>query len=52
MRENEPDWRSQVDTLAGRIHRWTGNRCNIAEIGQRDLVRLRWEQPPIVANLR
>lgn len=52
VRDDEPVWCSQLDALAGRIHRWSGNRGNIAEIGQRDLARLRREQPPIVANLR
>lgn len=45
-------WREQVDALAEAIHRWTGNRAGISEIGEQDLAHLREERLPIVAALR
>lgn len=51
----DPDdrrWRDQLDTLAERIHRWTGNHAGVAEISVRDVERLRKEQPGVVAELR
>lgn len=45
--ENE-NWRSQLDEIAGHIFDWTGNRAGIAEVGAEELERLRRERPPIV----
>lgn len=44
-------WREQLDGLARRIERWSGNRANVAEIADGDLARLRRERPPIVTEL-
>jgi predicted nucleotidyltransferase len=48
----EPRWRGQLDDLARRVQRWTGNRAGIAEAGEEEIARLRGEEPPIVAELR
>ena len=48
----EPRWRGQLDHLARRVQRWTGNRAGIAEAGEEEIARLRGEEPPIVAELR
>jgi MarR family/Nucleotidyltransferase domain len=45
--EDDPQWRSQVETLADDVYRWTGNRAGIAEVSEAELARLRREQPPI-----
>lgn len=47
----EPRWRGQLDHLARRVQRWTGNRAGIAEAGEEEIARLRGEEP-IVAELR
>lgn len=50
--EDDPRWRHQLETLAADVRRWSGNRAGISEVSQRELGRLRREQPPIVADLR
>jgi predicted nucleotidyltransferase len=50
--EEDPRWREQLDGLAGKISRWTGNRAAILESAEDELVRLATEEPPIVAELR
>lgn len=50
--EHNPVWQAQWDDLAAKIRRWTGNRAAIAEVSERDVRRLRRQQPPIVAELR
>ncbi len=50
--ENDSGWRNQLDSLAERIYRWSGNRAGISEVSQRELTRLRREQPPITTELR
>jgi biotin operon repressor len=51
VEEEDERWRSQIDSLAGAIHSWTGNHAGIAEIFERDLARLRRERPPVVENV-
>jgi predicted nucleotidyltransferase len=48
---DDADWRHQLDGLARRVERWSGNRANVAEIASDDLARLRRERPPIVTEL-
>ncbi|HMJ03067.1 MAG TPA: nucleotidyltransferase domain-containing protein [Conexibacter sp.] len=49
--EDQELWQAQREELAGLVEGWTGNHAGIAEIGEDDLVRLRDERPPIVAEL-
>lgn len=49
--EGDATWRDQVDTLAADVQGWTGNRAEIVELAQQELVRLRRDRPPIVAEL-
>jgi hypothetical protein len=51
VEEEDERWRSQIDSLAGAIHSWTGNHAGIAEISERDLARLRRERPPVIENV-
>jgi predicted transcriptional regulator len=51
VEEEDERWRSQIDSLAGAIHSWTGNHAGIAEISERDLPRLRRERPPVVKSV-
>jgi predicted nucleotidyltransferase len=50
--EDDPQWRSQLETLADHVYRWTGNRAGIVEVSQPELAKLRREQPPIAESLR
>jgi len=50
--QDDSRWRAQLDALARRIERWTGNRAGISEVAEEDLTQLRDEHPPIVAELR
>ncbi|HMI81549.1 MAG TPA: nucleotidyltransferase domain-containing protein [Solirubrobacterales bacterium] len=45
-------WRDQLDLLANKVQRWTGNPAGIAEVGEEEIPRLRKEEPPILAELR
>lgn len=51
VEEEDERWRSQIDSLAGAIHSWTGNHAGIAEISERDLARLRRERPPVIEDV-
>lgn len=48
----DPRWREQLDLLARRVQRWTGNRLGISEVGKSDISRLRKDEPPILDELR
>lgn len=48
----DPRWREQLDLLARRVQRWTGNRLGIAEVGKAEIPRLRKDEPPILDELR
>ena len=50
--EEDARWRAQLDGLAGRVQRWTGNSAGIAEVGEMEMERLRTDAPPILAELR
>lgn len=50
--EDDDRWRAQVDGLAGRIERWTGNRASISEVAEPEIPRLSIDPPPIVEQLR
>jgi hypothetical protein len=52
LREDNPSWRTQCDTLATQVQRWTGNHVRISEVAEAELRRLRSMQPPIVRELR
>jgi biotin operon repressor len=51
VEKEDERWRSQIDSLAGVIHSWTGNHAGIAEVSKRDLARLRRERPPVVESV-
>lgn len=44
-------WRGQLDELAGRVRRWTGNNAGIAEVSEGELPRLRKDRPPVVEEV-
>jgi predicted nucleotidyltransferase/predicted transcriptional regulator len=48
---DDPSWREQLDRLATRIERWTGNRASLADVSLDDVARLARERPPIVREL-
>ncbi len=50
--DDDDAWRMQLDTLAARVLRWTGNDARIAEVGEAEIPRLREAELPIVQNLR
>jgi hypothetical protein len=50
--EEDPRWREQLDGLASKIARWTGNRAAILEAAEGELARLATEKPRIVIELR
>jgi predicted transcriptional regulator len=45
---DDPGWRAQIDGLADRVRRWTGNHAGIAEISKKELPQLRRDRPPVV----
>jgi predicted transcriptional regulator len=49
--EEDPSWREQLDGLASKIERWTGNRAAVLEAAEAELARLAAERPPIVDEL-
>jgi predicted nucleotidyltransferase len=49
--DDDPRWREQVDELASKIERWTGNRAAMHEVSNLELPRLSVDQPPIVSQL-
>jgi hypothetical protein len=50
--EQDPRWREQLDGLASKISRWTGNRAAILEVAEGELARLATDEPPVLAQLR
>jgi DNA-binding transcriptional ArsR family regulator len=50
--EDDPVWRDQLHQLAEAVHAWTGNHAGIAEVSEQDLVRLKKEQPPVIAEVK
>lgn len=49
--EENRQWRDQLDGLAAKAERWTGNRVSLAEVAADEIVRLGAERPPIVDSL-
>lgn len=52
VEREDPRWREQLDLLAHKVQRWTGNPAGIVEVGKGEIPRLREEEPPIVPELR
>jgi len=52
VEESAERWREQLDRIAADVYEWTGNHLAVAEVGERELRRLRREQPPVVRALR
>jgi len=50
--EDDEEWRGQVDAFADAIFKMTGNHAGIAEVGEKELKRLRRDQPAILDSLR
>jgi len=50
--DEDARWRSQVDELAIKIQRWTGNHASIAEVAEREIGNPRWNERPIANELR
>jgi predicted nucleotidyltransferase len=50
--DEAPRWRAQLETLAERIERWTGNRAAMHQVSEAELARLRDDELPILAQLR
>ncbi|HEX5982746.1 MAG TPA: nucleotidyltransferase domain-containing protein [Solirubrobacterales bacterium] len=50
--EDDEKWRAQVDAFADEIFKMTGNHAGIAEVGEKELSRLRRDQPAILDSLR
>lgn len=51
VEEDDARWRSQLEDLANRVYRWTGNRAAISEIAEQDIERLARDRPPIVDEI-
>jgi predicted nucleotidyltransferase len=49
--DEDPRWRTQLDGLAVKIERWTGNRAAVAEVAEPEIPRLRAEGSPILETL-
>jgi predicted nucleotidyltransferase/predicted transcriptional regulator len=49
---DDAGWRGQIDGLADRVRRWTGNHAGIAEVSEPELPRLREDRPPVVEEVR
>ena len=48
----EDVWRRQLEDLAGKVHRWTGNQAGISEVGKAEVARLRRTKPKVVEELK
>lgn len=47
----DPAWRTQIDDLAERVRRWTGNQAGVVEISEADLPRLRKDRLPVATDV-
>jgi predicted nucleotidyltransferase len=45
-------WHRQLDDLARKVHRWTGNQAGISEVGEAEVARLRRTKPKVVEALK
>ena len=50
--EDDSAWRAQLDGLAEKVERLTGNRVSISEVAEPEISWLSSDPPPIVAELR
>lgn len=50
--EDDPRWHRQLDDLADKVARWTGNHAGIVEVGESEIKQLRKNEPPVVDELR
>lgn len=50
--EDDPRWHRQLDDLADKVARWTGNHAGIVEVGESEIKQLRTNEPPVVDELR
>ncbi len=50
--DEDPRWREQLDLLARRVQRWTGNQLGVSEVGKEEISGLRKAAPPILDELR
>ena len=50
--EEDARWREQLDGLASKIERWTGNRLAVLELAEEELAQLATRNPRIVGDLR
>lgn len=48
---DDPGWRGQLERLATRIERWTGDRASLVDVSLDDVARLARERPPVVGEL-
>lgn len=48
---DDPIWREQLDGLATRIERWTGNHASLADVSLDDVTRLARERPSVVGEI-
>jgi len=48
---DDPVWREQLERLATRIERWTGNHASLADVSMEDVARLARERPPVVGEI-
>jgi predicted transcriptional regulator len=49
--EEDEIWRSQVEHLADRVRRWTGNDAGIVELPEKRMPALRRRRPPVLREL-
>lgn len=52
VEEDDEEWRAQVDAFADAVFKMTGNHAGIAEVDEKELGRLRRDQPAILESLR
>jgi predicted nucleotidyltransferase len=50
--DDDPEWREQVEVLAGRVRRWTGNQAGISEMSVNETREMITSEPPILHELR
>ena len=50
--EGNSAWRAQLEALAQKVRRWTGNELGLSEVSRGELRRLRSKMPAVVSELR
>jgi hypothetical protein len=50
--DEDPIWRTQIETLVDAVHAWTGNSAAIVELAEDEFQDLAERRPAIVADLR